>query len=49
MSTMLSMEVQLRIDAAGEWKVPVAEISAKDSVLTHGPSGRTLRYGDIAA
>ena len=44
-----SARERLKAAAAGEWKVPVAEISAKDSVLTHGPSGRTLRYGDIAA
>src|SRR5258706_1013912 len=44
-----SARERLKAAAAGEWKVPVAEISAKDSVLTHGASGRTLRYGDIAA
>jgi len=44
-----SARERLKAAAAGEWKVPVAEISVKDSVLTHGPSGRTLRYGDIAA
>jgi isoquinoline 1-oxidoreductase beta subunit len=44
-----SARERLKAAAAAEWKVPVAEIAAKDSVLTHGPSGRTLRYGEIAA
>ncbi|WP_372618934.1 xanthine dehydrogenase family protein molybdopterin-binding subunit [Falsiroseomonas sp.] len=35
--------------AANRWGVPAAECSAKDSVVTHGPSGRTLRYGEVAA
>jgi isoquinoline 1-oxidoreductase beta subunit len=35
--------------AANRWGVPAAECSAKDSVITHGPSGRTLRYGEVAA
>jgi isoquinoline 1-oxidoreductase beta subunit len=44
-----SARERLKAAAAAEWKVPVAEIAAKDSVLTHVPTGRTLRYGDIAA
>src|SRR3981189_2386556 len=44
-----SARERLKAAAAGAWKVPVAEISAKDSVLTHPPTSRTLRYGDIAA
>jgi isoquinoline 1-oxidoreductase beta subunit len=35
--------------AAEQWKVPVAECRSASSVITHGPSGRTLRYGDVAA
>jgi isoquinoline 1-oxidoreductase beta subunit len=35
--------------AAAQWNVPVAECSAKDSVITHAPTGRTLRYGQVAA
>ena len=35
--------------AANEWKVPVAECRAASSVVTHGPSGRTLAYGHLAA
>jgi isoquinoline 1-oxidoreductase beta subunit len=34
--------------AATRWNVPAAECSAGMSVVTHGPSGRTLRYGAIA-
>jgi isoquinoline 1-oxidoreductase beta subunit len=35
--------------AANEWKVPVSELRAANSVVTHGPSGRTLTYGHLAA
>jgi isoquinoline 1-oxidoreductase beta subunit len=35
--------------AANEWKVPASECSAADSIVTHRPSGRTLRYGELAA
>jgi isoquinoline 1-oxidoreductase beta subunit len=35
--------------AAQQWAVPVAECSASDSVITHTLSGRTLRYGEVAA
>jgi len=35
--------------AAAQWNVPVGECSARDSVITHGPTGRTLRYGQVAA
>jgi isoquinoline 1-oxidoreductase beta subunit len=31
--------------AANEWKVPAAECSASNSVITHKPSGRTTTYG----
>jgi len=34
--------------AANEWKVPVSECSAANSVVTHGPSGRKLSYGKLA-
>jgi isoquinoline 1-oxidoreductase beta subunit len=34
--------------AANEWKVPVSEVSAANSVLTHKPSGRTTTYGKVA-
>lgn len=35
--------------AANEWKVPVAECRAANSVITHTPSGRTVTYGKVAA
>src|SRR5262249_32132325 len=34
--------------AANEWKVPAAEITAANSVLTHKASGRTTTYGKLA-
>jgi isoquinoline 1-oxidoreductase beta subunit len=33
--------------AATRWGVPAAECSAKDSVITHAASGRTLRYAEV--
>jgi isoquinoline 1-oxidoreductase beta subunit len=35
--------------AAREWKVPASECSAAGGVISHGPSKRSLRYGQIAA
>jgi isoquinoline 1-oxidoreductase beta subunit len=35
--------------AANEWKVPVSELRAANSVVTHAPTGRTLTYGHLAA
>lgn len=35
--------------AANEWGVPASECSAQKSVITHGPSGRTVTYGQVAA
>src|SRR4051794_20293877 len=34
--------------AAAQWNVPVSECRAENSVITHSPSGRSLRYGEIA-
>jgi isoquinoline 1-oxidoreductase beta subunit len=34
--------------AAARWGVDAADCSARDSVITHGPSGNTLTYGDVA-
>jgi isoquinoline 1-oxidoreductase beta subunit len=34
--------------AANEWKVPVSEVSASNSVITHTASGRTTTYGKVA-
>ncbi len=34
--------------AAEEWKVPVAECTAANSIITHTPSGRKTSYGKVA-
>jgi isoquinoline 1-oxidoreductase beta subunit len=35
--------------AAAKWNVPASECKAAISIVTHTPTGRTLRYGEIAA
>jgi isoquinoline 1-oxidoreductase subunit beta len=40
---------RLLYTAATEWKVPLAELVAKDSVITHAKSKRRTTYGAIAA
>jgi isoquinoline 1-oxidoreductase subunit beta len=40
--------VMLLQAAANEWKVPVAECTASNSVITHTASGRTTTYGKVA-
>lgn len=44
-----SARERLKTAAAQRWGVPVEEVSARNSVLTHNPSGRTLRFGEVAA
>jgi isoquinoline 1-oxidoreductase beta subunit len=44
-----SARERLKAAAAQEWGVPVDEIATANSVLTHRPTGRTLRYGEVAA
>ena len=39
---------RLLLAAAALWKVPVAELRAKNSIITHASSGRTTTYGQIA-
>src|SRR4026208_377653 len=39
---------RLLLAAAALWSVPVAELTAKDSVITHAKSNRTTTYGKIA-
>jgi len=34
--------------AADQWKVPVAECSAANSLITHGPTKRRISYGKVA-
>lgn len=38
----------LREAAALAWGVPVEECAVADSVITHGPSGRSTTYGQVA-
>ncbi len=35
--------------AANQWKMPVSELTTSKSVISHKASGRTLRYGQVAA
>jgi isoquinoline 1-oxidoreductase subunit beta len=44
-ATAREMLIQAAADA---WKVPAAECSAANSVITHKPSGRTTTYGKVA-
>ena len=44
-----SARERLKAAAAAQWKVPVTEITTANSVLTHTKTGRTLKYGEIAA
>jgi isoquinoline 1-oxidoreductase subunit beta len=36
-------------EAAERLKVPVAELTTANSIVTHGKSGKALRYGELAA
>ena len=40
---------RLLLAAAQLWRVPVGELTARNSVITHAASGRTTTYGQIAA
>ncbi len=44
-----SARERLKAAAAARWKVPVGEVQAMNSLLTHAATKRTLRYGDVAA
>ncbi len=35
--------------AATQWNVPASECTASNSIITHGPSNRTVSYGKVAA
>jgi isoquinoline 1-oxidoreductase beta subunit len=41
--------VMLTNAAAARWKVPASECTAERGVIRHGPSGRSLRYGEVAS
>jgi isoquinoline 1-oxidoreductase beta subunit len=40
---------RLKLAAAAMWNVPTSELTAKDSVITHSPTGRRTTYGAVAA
>src|SRR4051812_20851709 len=40
---------RLLLAAAKAWGVPVTEGSSKNSIITHGPTGRTTTYGKVAS
>ena len=40
--------MMLIAEPASRWNCPIEECTARDSVVTHGASGRTLRYGPLA-
>src|ERR1700683_847693 len=44
-----SVRERLIAAAASRWNVPASECKAALSVVTHGPSGQTLRYGELTA
>ncbi len=44
-----SARERLKAAAAARWGVAAGEITAKDSVLSHAASGRSFRFGDVAA
>ena len=43
-----SARERLMAAAAQTWGVPRPELMVKDGVITHTPTGRTLRYGQVA-
>ncbi len=43
-----SARERLMAAAAGEWGVPRSELAVKDGIITHTPTGRELRYGQVA-
>ncbi len=49
MQVAASARERLKTAAAEHWGVKVDDVVAQDSVLTHKPSGRTLRFGEVVA
>lgn len=47
--TGATAKAMLLTAAAQTWQVPVAECRAENGSVRHGPSGRSLRYGQLAA
>jgi len=44
-----STRERLKEAAARQWGVPAADVTVHEGVLTHAPSSRSLRYGEVAA
>ncbi|MDD5250819.1 MAG: molybdopterin-dependent oxidoreductase [Rhodocyclaceae bacterium] len=44
-----SARAMLIAAAAARWQVPATSCTANAGVITHGATGRTLRYGEVAA
>ena len=44
-----SARERLKAAAAQQWDVPVADVVAKDSVVTHAASGKSSRFGELVA
>ncbi len=43
-----SARERLMAAAADQWRVPRSELTVKAGVITHTPTGRSLRYGQVA-
>lgn len=43
-----SAKVMLLQAAAQEWKVPLAELTVKNGIITHAATNRTISYGKVA-
>jgi isoquinoline 1-oxidoreductase subunit beta len=43
-----STRERLKAAAAEEWSVPVGSVTVANGVITHIPTGRALRYGEVA-
>lgn len=44
-----SARERLKLAAATDWNVPVAELSTDMGIVTHAASGRSARYGELVA
>jgi isoquinoline 1-oxidoreductase beta subunit len=49
MQVAASARERLKAAAAEPWGVKVEDVDAQDSKLTHKPTGRTLRFGEVVA
>jgi len=49
MQVAASARERLKAAAAEHWGVKVADVEAQDSKLTHKPTGRSLRFGEVVA